>query len=99
MNPPEGMLVDHIDGNPLNNCRNNLRICNDCQNHQNKKTQSNNTSGHKGVWWHKNYNMWCVQIQTNKEKIIIGYFNDFKEAVKARKEAETLYHKEYSNDR
>lgn len=99
MNPPENMLVDHIDGNPLNNCRKNLRICTKFQNAQNHKTQKNNTSGHKGVWWHKNYSKWCVQIGCNNERIIIGYYDDFKEAVIARKDAELKYHKEFSNDR
>lgn len=50
MNPPLGMVVDHIDQNKLNNQRSNLRLCVPRQNFRNKSKQANgNTSKYKGV--------------------------------------------------
>jgi hypothetical protein len=99
MHPPEGHMVDHIDGNPLNNRRSNLRICKEIDNAKNKKTPTNNTSGVKGVSWNNKMEQWCARIGYNNERILLGYFNNFDEAVKTRKEAEIEYHKEFSNDR
>jgi len=48
LNAPKGMLVDHIDGNPLNNQRANLRLCNNSQNHANLSKYPG-THKYKGV--------------------------------------------------
>jgi len=45
----KGQIVDHIDGNPLNNRLENIRICDYKTNNKNKKMQKNNTSGVTGV--------------------------------------------------
>ena len=49
---PEGMKVDHEDGNPLNNQRYNLRICSNMENSRNSSKSKSNTSGYKGVFLH-----------------------------------------------
>lgn len=53
MNPPKGMVVDHIDGDPLNNVRSNLRICTLHQNSMNRLSRPNSTSDYLGVSWKK----------------------------------------------
>ena len=53
MDAPEGMDVDHINGDRLNNTKSNLRVCTRSQNSQNKKLRTDSASGYKGVYKHK----------------------------------------------
>jgi hypothetical protein len=90
MNPPPGLVVDHIDGNGLNNTRANLRICTSAQNICNCKGRSK-TSKYKGVSWSKR-NKWASVISLNLKRIHIGYFDDEIEAAKAYdKKAKELF--------
>jgi hypothetical protein len=97
MNCPEDMMIDHINHNPLNNCRSNLRICTNQQNQMNASKSKNNTSGVQGVHWHKASEKWRAQIRLNKKQITLGYFKDFDEACQVRKDAEIKYYGEYRN--
>jgi len=63
--------VDHIDREQtLDNRRSNLRVTLD-QNQQNTSKQKNNTSGYKGVSWHKFSGKWRAQI-SHRDKLIHG---------------------------
>lgn len=75
--PREG---DHIDGNTLNNRRENLRIATISQNRTNKKKQKNNTSGFNGVDFSKWRGQWRARTKKNKTEIVIGYFDTKEEA-------------------
>lgn len=75
--------IDHIDGNPLNNCRSNLRICTQQQNLMNKKKSKNASSRFKGVSWNKRENIWYTYINKNYKTHYIGRFRDEIEAAKA----------------
>lgn len=88
--------VDHIDGNPLNNLKSNLRICIKEENAMNQKISTKNTSGHVGVYWDSSRNKWCAILNANKKRIYIGRFDDFNEAVIAREQAEEKYMGEFS---
>jgi hypothetical protein len=74
------ICVDHIDGNPLNNQRSNLRLCSKAINNRNRKKIKVGHSIYKGVSWHKRIEKWSSQIALNKEKIHIGYYLTEKEA-------------------
>lgn len=53
---------------------------------------SNNTSGVKGVYWHKSREKWMALITVSKRRIYLGSFKDKEDAIKARKNAELKYH-------
>jgi hypothetical protein len=83
-NAPDGYVVDHIDGNPLNNRRSNLRVCRQAENVQNThRIRSDNTSGFKGVSWSKEKRKWHAYVKVNGKRKHIGYFNDLEVASKA----------------
>jgi len=76
MNCPEDKVVDHIDGNPLNNRRSNLRICTHQENIMNQKKHKRNTSGYKGVSFVKSRNKFQAKIMSNGKRIHLGLFDD-----------------------
>jgi len=92
-----GIEIDHIDHDKLNNCRNNLRLCTHSENQHNREMYSNNTSGFKGVSWHKSANKWVARIRINNNLINLGIFNDPYDAACAYDEAARKYHGEFSN--
>jgi hypothetical protein len=74
MGKVDGKITDHRSGITLNNQRHNLRHCTYAENNRNKKVNSNNTSGYKGVSWYKRDKKWQVHIQYNSKKIYLGTF-------------------------
>jgi hypothetical protein len=97
MNCPEDMMIDHIDHNPLNNSRSNLRICTNQQNQMNSGKSKNNKSGVIGVHWNKANEKWRAQITLNNKQIHLGLFDNFEEVCKVRKEAEIKYFGDFRN--
>lgn len=84
-------VIDHIDRNPQNNSINNLRDASKALNTINSGIPNNNTSGIKGVSWHKNSNKWSAQIKVNQKKIHLGIFKTIENATIARNNAENYY--------
>ena len=83
MNAPDGMGVDHINGNGLDNRRENLRFCTIAQNRMNSVKIIAKSSGFKGVEWHKSHHKWRARITAAKKEIHIGYFNTELDAAEA----------------
>ena len=79
-----GKIIDHIDGNGLNNQKYNLRTCTNAENCRNRHSV-NNSSGYLGV--SKRSKKWKAQISVNKKVICLGTFEDKKDAAKAYNEA------------
>ena len=92
MRPEEGFEVDHINGDKLDNRRTNLRCVTHSQNHFNMPHRPDNTSGVKGVVWHRENRRWQAQIGLRGRCIYLGNTLDFFEAVCLRKSAEVKYH-------
>lgn len=84
MPAPKGMYTDHINGNTLDNQRKNLQVLSSSQSAVNKGAQRNNKSGYKGVYWCKRDNVWASELKFNGIKYRLGYFNNYRDAVKAR---------------
>lgn len=78
---PAGTLVDHKDGNGLNNTRSNLRVASGTQNQCNRDKQKDNTSGYKGVT--RKDGRWAAQIKYKKTCYHLGAFDDPVDAAKA----------------
>ena len=89
-------VVDHIDGNPLNNNIDNLRAATFAQNSYNQKIYKSNLSGIKGVFWCNALKKWQGQISYDKKKYFLGYFENINEAAKVVDEARKLGHKEFA---
>jgi len=83
MDCPRGMEVDHIDGNPLNNQKSNLRICTLSENRKNRKKSLNKTSEYKGVSWNKHNKSWRAYIGIERKNNCIGYFKNERHAAMA----------------
>jgi hypothetical protein len=70
--------IDHKDGDPQNNSWGNLRLATTTQNLQNKRVQSNNKCGLKGIWKHiiagQDTGKWRARIKANGKHIHLGLF-------------------------
>lgn len=89
-------VVDHIDGNKLNNRIENLRAANLSENQHNRKMSKTNTSGYKNVTWNKRKSKWLVNVRVHSMDFHIGYFDDVELADLAAQEARDKYHKEFA---
>ena len=90
------LVVDHINRNPLDNRKSNLRICSYKENSFNKSIRVDNTSGIPGVSFHKTNKTWRAKIKYNNLTIHLGYFEDINEALINRRVAEEILFGEYS---
>lgn len=87
--PLRNKVVDHRDGDGLNNCRKNLRHVTKRQNIQNCECHRSGTKPSKyvGVSWHKPLNKWRAQITLNGKRTSLGYFQDELDAATAYENA------------
>jgi hypothetical protein len=90
-------LIDHVNGNRIDNRIENLREANDTQNAYNIRMHKDNKSGIKGVSWDKYKDMWIAKIQANKKRIQLGYFKNIDDAKNAISEARIKLHGEFAN--
>jgi hypothetical protein len=91
-----GEFVDHVDGDPLNNRRSNLRMATKAQNNRNKKNLNRSLSGLKGAHYHRRKCKWTSAIKVNDQSIYLGSFDTPQEAHAAYCEAAKKYHGEFA---
>ena len=79
---PNGIYVDHINNNGLDNQRRNLRLCTQNQNCQNRQKVAG-TSKYKGVCKRKGRKTWISEIRVTRKLIYLGAFQHQEDAAKA----------------
>lgn len=81
MGDPPGLFIDHINGNTLDNRKENLRALDGAGNQQNRKGAAiNNISGIRGVTWREDRKKWRAIVCVNGKNVYLGHFTDKYEA-------------------
>lgn len=93
----DGKEIDHINGNRLDNRKNNLRIVTPTQNRWNRRPNLNSKSGLKGVSWKEGRKKWGVQIRANKKRYYLGTFTNRIEAAKVYNKVAVELHGRFAN--
>lgn len=99
MRDVDAYRIDHIDNNPLNNQRSNLRVATQQENLRNRGAQVNNKSGLKGVCQissHQRQKTWIAQIKIGNKREHLGYFLTKEEAALAYNQAALEHFGEYA---
>lgn len=90
------MVVDHINRNPLDNRRENLRLCTHRHNTWNGRAHSDGRTGIRGVSYRKKEKTWVAYISINRKWTHLGYFKSKRKAVAVRKLAEKKFYREFA---
>jgi hypothetical protein len=96
-NKDNKLCIDHINNITTDNRLENLRYATLKENSHNARIRKDNTSGIKGIYFHKQRNKYCVQIMINNKNKHIGYFKTLEEATIARKKVANENFKEFTN--
>jgi hypothetical protein len=95
---PEGMEVDHINGDPSDNRRSNLRLCKSSENAHNTRKPRTNKTGVKNVHFDSGTGKFRVRIRCNGKHIHIGLYPSLEEATVAAATARSQLHGEYAKE-
>ena len=85
-------VLDHINGDGLDNRRSNLRLISFTDNLRNTTVRAGNISGFKGVSYRKDNNKWRSAISVNYKKIRLGDFDTPEEAALRYDQEARIYH-------
>ena len=91
MGKKKGLVIDHINGDKLDNRRSNLRHITQHQNTWNRKLAKTNKTGYTGITYDGRIKKWIARIAPDKKSLHLGSFSDIKDALLARKKAELVY--------
>ncbi len=92
---PGELVVDHIDGNPLNNRRSNLRVCTQAENARNKICKPKGSSRFKGVHLTPS-GSWRAQVRIGDKRVNLGNYTTEKAAARAYDKGAIEAHGEFA---
>ena len=92
----DDIFVDHIDGNPRNNRRENLRFASSAENARNMALKSSNTSGFKGVSYFRSRQKYRATIKVDYKQHHLGYYERAEDAARAYDEAARYFFGEFA---
>jgi len=96
LDPAKDILTDHVNGNSLDNRRENLRECSRKENARNSHRYKRNTSGYMGASFHKGCRKWRAHIVVDGKQLHQGYFDDLEQAAHAYDAAALELHGEFA---
>lgn len=94
---PDGMFIDHIDGNRSNNVIDNLRLASRSENLLNKGPRRDSGSGVKNVMWNAPTQSWRVKLVVDGRHRHFGLFATIEEAEAAARAARERHHGAFAN--
>jgi hypothetical protein len=98
MQAGQGQRVDHINGNGLDNRRDNLRLCSNAENMRNMRVSPlRGSSAFKGVSWNRRRNKWRAYIVKDGRQLSIGYFTNESDAARSYDRTAALMFGQFAN--
>jgi hypothetical protein len=95
MGEPKGKMIDHINGDPFDNRRENLRACTNSQNQMNSKGRPH-ASQYKNVFWSSQLGKWKAQLTVDGKDFFLGYFEKERHAAYAVELSRPILHGEHA---
>lgn len=95
MNAPKGTMIDHINGDKLDNRKINLRLCTNAQNQWNRGATRTSKTGFKGVYYCKRDKKWIARLGYMGKYFNLGSYTTALEAAKAYNGEVPKYHGEF----
>lgn len=92
----DGIFVDHINGNGLDNRRENLRTCTRAENNRNKRPKVRENTKYKGIVYQRDRKRWIAQIYVNKVRHHLGNFKSDLDAARAYDAGARRLHGEFA---
>jgi hypothetical protein len=96
MKAGKGKQVDHINGDGLDNRKENLRFCTHTGNMRNAGPHCDGSSGYKGVYWHRKNSRWQAHITINGKQRYLGHFRVKEDAARCYNEAASKHYGEFA---
>lgn len=96
LDAPKGKIVDHINGNPLDNRRSNMRLCTARESRCNTRVSRRNQSGYKGVHCCRPKPFYYAAIYINGKNKHFGHFRTPEEAARVYDEKAKEYFGEFA---